>query len=49
MPVVDVRQNLVGESTNAFPIENSLVFDTPDGQIEGYAAVSVTLYDGETA
>ena len=62
VPVVDVRQNLVGESTNAFPIENSLVFDTPDGQIaaggndgslqpfyEGYAAVSVTLYDGGTA
>jgi sugar-specific transcriptional regulator TrmB len=31
--VVDVRQHLVGEPTNEFPIENSLVFDTPDGPI----------------
>jgi sugar-specific transcriptional regulator TrmB len=59
VPVVDVRQHMVGEPTNEFPIENSLVFDTPDGRIaaggndgslqpfyEGYAAVSVTLFDG---
>jgi sugar-specific transcriptional regulator TrmB len=31
--VVDVRQHLVGEPANEFPIENSLVFDTPDGPI----------------
>jgi len=59
VPVVGVRQSLVGEPTNEFPIENNLVFETPDGRIatgggdgsllpfyEGYAAVSVTLYDG---
>ncbi|EJN58322.1 TrmB family transcriptional regulator sugar-binding domain-containing protein [Halogranum rubrum] len=58
VPVVGVRQHLVGDPTNEFPIENSLVFETPDGRIatggedgsvlpfyEGYAAVSVTLYD----
>jgi sugar-specific transcriptional regulator TrmB len=58
VPVVDVRQNIVGEPTNEFPIENNLVFETPDGRIatgggggslqpfyEGYAAVSVTLFD----
>ncbi|MFC4356618.1 TrmB family transcriptional regulator [Halobium salinum] len=33
VPVVDVRQSLVGEPTNEFPIENSLVFDTPDGRV----------------
>lgn len=33
VPVVDVRQNLVGDPTNEFPIENSLVFETPDGRI----------------
>ena len=33
VPVVDVRQNLVGEPTNDFPIENSLVFETPDGRV----------------
>lgn len=33
VPVVDVRQNLVGDPTNEFPIENNLVFDTPDGRI----------------
>ncbi|MFB6308049.1 MAG: TrmB family transcriptional regulator [Haloarculaceae archaeon] len=33
VPVVDIRQNLVGEPTNEFPMENSLVFDTPDGRI----------------
>lgn len=59
VPVVAVRQNLVGEATNEFPIENSLVFETPDGRVaagggggsiapfyEGYAAESVTLYEG---
>lgn len=57
VPVVEVRQHLVGDPTNEFPTENSLVFETPDGRIatggdgsqlpfyEGYAAVSVTLYD----
>jgi sugar-specific transcriptional regulator TrmB len=33
VPVVAVRQNLVGEPTNDFPMENSLVFETPDGRI----------------
>ncbi|SFR64817.1 TrmB family transcriptional regulator [Halogeometricum limi] len=33
VPVVAVRQNLVGDPTNEFPIENSLVFETPDGRI----------------
>ncbi|KTG09012.1 hypothetical protein AUR64_14515 [Haloprofundus marisrubri] len=33
VPVVEIRQNLVGEPTNEFPIENNLVFDTPDGRI----------------
>ena len=33
VPVVEVRQHLVGEPTNEFPIENSLVFDTPEGPI----------------
>ncbi|MBX0322399.1 TrmB family transcriptional regulator [Halomicroarcula sp. F13] len=32
-PVVDVRQNLVGDPTNDFPMENSLVFETPDGRV----------------
>lgn len=31
VPIVDVRQSLVGESTAAFPIENSLVFEV-DGE-----------------
>jgi len=33
VPVVDVRQNLVGDPTNDFPMENSLVFETPDGRV----------------
>ena len=33
VPVVEVRQNLVDDPTNEFPIENSLVFETPDGRI----------------
>ncbi len=33
VPVVEVRQSLVGDPTNEFSIENSLVFDTPDGLI----------------
>ena len=33
VPVVAVRQNLVGEPTNDFPMENSLVFETPDGRV----------------
>ncbi len=33
VPVVDVRQNLVGDPTNDFPMENSLVFETPDGRL----------------
>lgn len=33
VPIVDVRQSLIGEPTNEFPIENSFVFDTPDGLI----------------
>jgi len=32
-PVVDVRQNLVGEPTNDFPMENSLVFELPEGRV----------------
>ncbi|MFC7018288.1 MULTISPECIES: TrmB family transcriptional regulator [Haloarcula] len=59
VPVVGVSQNLVGEATNDFPIENGMTFATPDGRLaagsgdggivpfyEGYAAESVTLYDG---
>jgi len=33
VPVVAVRQNFVGEPTNDFPMENSLVFETPDGRV----------------
>ena len=33
VPVVGVRQNLVGEATNDFPMENSLVFETPEGRV----------------
>ena len=33
VPVVAVRQNLVGDPTNDFPMENSLVFETPDGRV----------------
>jgi sugar-specific transcriptional regulator TrmB len=33
VPVAEIRQNLVGEPTNEFPIENSFVFETPDGRI----------------
>ncbi|WP_276273523.1 TrmB family transcriptional regulator [Haloarcula litorea] len=33
VPVVEVRQNLVGDATNDFPFENSIVFETPDGPI----------------
>ena len=33
VPVVAVRQHLVGEPTNDFPMENSLVFETPDGRV----------------
>lgn len=32
-PVVGVRQNLVGEPTNDFPMENSLVFELPSGRV----------------
>jgi len=33
VPVVEVRQGLVGDPTNDFPMENSLVFETPDGRV----------------
>ncbi|MDS0279080.1 TrmB family transcriptional regulator [Halomicroarcula sp. S1AR25-4] len=33
VPVVAVRQNLVGDPTNDFPMENSIVFETSDGRI----------------
>jgi len=33
VPVVGVRQNLVGEPTNDFPMENSLVFARPEGRV----------------
>ena len=33
VPVVGVRQNLVGDPTNDFPMENSLVFELPDGRV----------------
>ncbi|MDS0260099.1 TrmB family transcriptional regulator [Haloarcula sp. S1CR25-12] len=33
VPVVEVRQNLVGDPTNDFPMENSLVFETPEGRL----------------
>ncbi|WP_224333802.1 TrmB family transcriptional regulator [Haloprofundus halobius] len=33
VPVVEIHQNIVGDPTNEFPIENNLVFDTPDGRI----------------
>jgi hypothetical protein len=33
VPVVGVRQNLVGEATNDFPMENSLVFSLPEGRV----------------
>jgi len=33
VPVVAVRQHLVGDPTNDFPMENSLVFETPAGRV----------------
>ncbi|WP_224268008.1 TrmB family transcriptional regulator [Haloprofundus salinisoli] len=33
VPVVEIHQNIVGDPTNEFPIENNLVFDTADGRI----------------
>ncbi|MBX0296026.1 TrmB family transcriptional regulator sugar-binding domain-containing protein [Haloarcula nitratireducens] len=33
VPVVAVRQNLVGDPNNDFPFENNIVFETPDGRV----------------
>ena len=33
VPVAEVRQGLVGDPTNDFPMENSLVFETPEGRL----------------
>jgi sugar-specific transcriptional regulator TrmB len=51
VPVVDVRQRLVGEATNEFPIENNLVFETPDGRIAagGGGGSIVPFYEGYAA
>jgi len=54
--LVDTRQGLVSPTTNSFPVENSLVVDTADGEIslggegafvEDYRAVSTTLEPAE--
>ncbi|WP_254272682.1 TrmB family transcriptional regulator [Haloarcula marina] len=51
VPIVDVRQRLVGDPTNEFPIENSLEFETPDGRLaagNGGGGI-VPFYEGYAA
>jgi sugar-specific transcriptional regulator TrmB len=51
VPVVAVRQNLVGEATNDFPIENGMAFETPDGRVaagDGGGGI-IPFYEGYAA